>query len=59
MMIDGIAEWDRCIVVYPSGKQSGVRYLGMTAEQAAMMLYHAADELVRQRIPLKAPKGIQ
>lgn len=60
-MIEGIGDWDRAIVIYPAGQQSGVRFLGMSAEQAAMMLYHVADELVRQMVPLKheAPKGIQ
>ena len=52
-MIEGISEWDRAIVVYPAGTESGVRFIGMSAEQAAEMLYRVADEIVRQRIPLK------
>ena len=58
-MIDGISVWDRAIVVYPIGQQSGVRFIGMSAEQAAEMLYRCADEIVRQCVPSPAPKGIQ
>lgn len=60
-MIEGIAEWDRCLVIFPVGDQSGLRWLGMSAEQAAETLYRVADELVRQHVPLRhsAPKGIQ
>ena len=56
-MIEGIAEWDRCIVIFPKGVQSGCRFLGMTAEQTAETLYRVADEIVRQRIPLKPRKA--
>ena len=52
-MIEGIAEWDRAIAIYPAGTASGVRFIGMSAEQAAEMLYRVAVEIVRQRIPLK------
>lgn len=52
-MIEGISDWDRAIVIYPAGVQSGVRFIGLSAEDAALMLYHVADELVRQRVPLK------
>ena len=55
-MIEGIVGWERCIVIYPSGDQSGIRFIGMSAEQAARFLYHAADEVLRQRVPLK-PMG--
>ena len=59
-MIEGITGWDRAIVIYPVGIQSGCRFLGMTAEQTAETLYRVADEIVRQRIPLKphALKGL-
>jgi len=56
-MIDGIDKWDRCIVIFPVGQQSGCRFLGMTAEQTAETLYRVADEIVRQRVPLKPYKG--
>jgi hypothetical protein len=60
-MIEGIGERDRCLVIFPVGDQSGLRWLGMSAEQAAETLYRVADELVRQHVPLRhsAPKGIQ
>ena len=56
-MIEGIIGWDRAIVIYPVGTQSGCRFLGMTAEQTAETLYRVADEIVRQRIPLKPRKS--
>ena len=52
-MIEGIGEWDRAIVIYPAGRESGVRFIGLSAEQTAEMLYRVADEIVRQKIPLK------
>ena len=52
-LIDGIADWDRAIVIFPRGEQSSCRFVGMTAEQCAEMLYRVADEVVRQRVPLK------
>lgn len=52
LMIDGISGWDRGIVIFPAGKESGCRFIGMTAEDCALMLYRVADEIVRQRIPL-------
>ena len=60
-MIEGIAEWDRALIIFPRGSEWGLRFYGMEPEIAAMVLYRVADELIRQRIPLKhqAPKGIQ
>ena len=52
-MIEGIAEWDRAIVVFPKGSQSGCRFLGMSAEQTAETLYQVADAIVAQLVPLK------
>ena len=51
-MIEGIAEWDRAIVIYPAGKKSGVRFLGMSREQTAEMLYQVADAMVAE-LPAK------
>lgn len=50
-MIQGIADWDRAIILYPAGEQSGCRFIGMSAEQCAAMLRHVADELMRQYVP--------
>jgi hypothetical protein len=60
-MIAGISEWDRGLTIFPKGTEWGLRYFGMEPEIAAMVLYRVADELVRQRIPLRhePPKGIQ
>ena len=60
-MIAGLDGWDRAVTIFPKGTGWGLRYFGMDAETAAMVLYRVADELVRQRIPLRheAPKGLQ
>lgn len=50
-MIDGIAGWDQAIVIFPVGHESGCRFIGMSAEQCAEMLYKVADEIVRQAVP--------
>ena len=52
-MIEGISQWDVAIVIFPSGDQSGCRWLGMSAEQVAVTLYKVADEILLQRVPLK------
>ena len=56
MMIEGCPEWDRCIILFPAGKQTSMRWRGMSAEKVAVTLYHMADEVLRQRVPLK-PSG--
>ena len=56
-MMEGYKDWDCCMVIFPVGDQSGLRYININPELAAEMLYRVADELVRQRIPLKPLKA--
>ncbi len=53
-LLSGIPTVDRAIVIFPAdGLESSVRWVGMTAEQVASTLYQVADEVLRQRVPLR------
>lgn len=45
------ASSDRVIVIYPTGKETAVQWIGMTSEQVAELLYQMADEIVDRKIP--------
>lgn len=56
LIAEAPADTDRAILIYPSGpgeRQTAIRWYGMNAEQVAMTLYNLADEVLRQRVPLK------
>ncbi len=54
VLLNTVPAVDRAIVVFPAdGIESSVRWVGMTAEQVASTLYQVADEVLRQRVPIR------
>lgn len=50
-MIAGIGEWDRCIVLFPVGEQTGCRWIGMSKGDCVATLSKVAAEFVMHHMP--------
>ena len=50
-MIAGIGDWDRCIVLFPVGEQTGCRWIGMSKGDCVAMLSKVAAEFVMHHMP--------
>lgn len=50
-MMRGFLDWDRCVVLFPVGEQTGCRWIGMSMGQAAETLSTCAAEIITKHIP--------
>lgn len=54
VLLDTIPASEKAIVVFPADdSEFCVRWVNMTPEQVASALYQVADEVLRQRVPLR------
>lgn len=50
-MVKGFTDWDRCIVLFPVGDQTGCRWIGMSKGACVAMLSKVAAEFVMNHMP--------
>lgn len=51
-MFAGLEDWDRCIVLFPVGDQTGCRWMGMSLGGAAETCSKVAAEIVTKHLPV-------
>ncbi len=49
-MVKGYEGWDRCIVLFPVGEQTGCRWIGMSIGQTAQTLSTCAAEIITKHM---------